>query len=160
MHEREYTALYNTYADRLFRFCRFMTGTKAAAEDVLQAVFIKIWRGSEPPPDEIERTRWLYAVTRNACLDHIRKERRFSLFRQSLNVTDQTVDTNGDAGDEFFGMIAQLPELERTLLYLHFKAGYSYKEMESIAQVNENTARVRVCRALKKLRELTDKDVL
>ena len=49
--------------------------------------------------------------------------------------------------------LQRLPEVERSILYLHLKIGHSYKDIGTMLNLSENLVRVRAFRSLKKLRE-------
>jgi RNA polymerase sigma factor (sigma-70 family) len=50
-------------------------------------------------------------------------------------------------------MLSECTESERSILYLHLKAGYSHAEIGSILDLSESNVRVKTCRAIKRLRE-------
>ncbi|HEX3020015.1 MAG TPA: RNA polymerase sigma factor, partial [Chitinispirillaceae bacterium] len=81
MVESEFKKLYNDYGQRLYSFIIWLTHNRSASDDIMQNVFINIWKCQSVPVSEIELQRWLFTVARNACLDHFRKVTRFSRFR-------------------------------------------------------------------------------
>lgn len=152
MQKREFTQIYNEYAIRLYNFILWTTQNRGACDDILQNVFIKIWNAPSVPDGDIERQRWLFAVTRNACYDFFRKHNRFSRFRQ--NYSQEFVMPAPDPDARFvWDEVSELPEIERTILYLHLKIGYTYKEISPMVDLAENLVRVKAFRALKKLRK-------
>lgn len=152
MQESEFKAIYNEHGSNLYNFILWMTANRSIGEDVLQEVFIKLWRSQKRPSDPDELRRWLLTVTRNTCIDFFRKSSRFARFR---NRYEEEWNTPVDDPDVPFlwGELKNLPELERSILYLHIKIGHTYKEIASICDLNENLVRVRAFRALKRLRE-------
>jgi RNA polymerase sigma factor (sigma-70 family) len=53
----------------------------------------------------------------------------------------------------FWDILSECSETERCILYLHLKVGYSYSEIGTITGMSEANVRVKVCRAMKTLRE-------
>jgi RNA polymerase sigma factor (sigma-70 family) len=157
--EHEFKQVYNKFGRKLYNFILWLTHNRASCDDILQTVFINVWKCQSVPTDEIELQRWLFTVSRNACLDHFRKTTRFSRFRTQY--TSEYYEPQADPDASFtWDELSELPENERSILYLHIKIGYTYKEIGDMLEMTENLVRVRAFRALKKLREnLTKKEL-
>lgn len=153
MEKKRFRDLYNQYAKRLYNYALWLTRNTEASEDIIQCAFVKVWQHSSAPRSENEIEPWLYAVVRNKCLDFFRKCSRFSRFR--LRFARETATVSADSPEKKFvwEMMSSLGEEERSILYLHFRAGYAYKEIASLMESNENAVRVRAFRALSKLRK-------
>jgi DNA-directed RNA polymerase specialized sigma24 family protein len=50
-------------------------------------------------------------------------------------------------------MLSMLTEEERSIIYMHFKIGYNYKDIGRVLDMEENAARVKAFRAIRRLRE-------
>jgi len=68
-------------------------GDHSAAEDVVQEVFVKVFRSLGSFDEKSRFSTWLYRVTRNTCLDEVRSGRRRPIPVDPLDVTL--------AGDDF-----------------------------------------------------------
>ena len=158
MEKKRFTNLYNTYSKRLYNYALWMTHNVEASEDIIQSVFIKVWQHTAVPRQENEVEPWLYAITRNKCLDYFRKCSRFTRFR--LRFAHETVpEAFNNAENKFpWDMLGALHEEERSILYLHMRAGYSYKEIAKMFASNENAIRIRAFRAISKLRKVLIKE--
>jgi RNA polymerase sigma-70 factor (ECF subfamily) len=157
--EHEFKKIYNTHGRKLYNFIIWLTHNKSAADDILQTVFIKVWQCDFVPGDEIEAQRWLFTVARNASLDFFRKSTRFSRFRTKYTQEFYQPEEDPDASFTW-KELDELPEVEKSILFLHLKTGYTYKEIGETLELSENLVRVKAFRALKKLREqLTKKEV-
>jgi RNA polymerase sigma-70 factor (ECF subfamily) len=70
-------AIYERYADKVFRYLNAHLGNGLDAEDLTEEVFIRVWRSL---PDYRERgtpfLSFVFRVARNALIDHYRRERR------------------------------------------------------------------------------------
>jgi RNA polymerase sigma-70 factor (ECF subfamily) len=151
--ELEFKQLYDQYATKLYNFILWTTGNRTVCDDILQNVFIKVWRCLSVPHDCGERNAWLYAVTRNACMDHFRGSKRFVEFDETIGGTVERGDREDD-GKLAWNEVQQLPDTERAIVFLHLKLGYSYQEIGTMLDLTENNVRVKIFRALKKLREI------
>jgi RNA polymerase sigma-70 factor, ECF subfamily len=151
--EQEFKKLYDRNARRLYNFILWTTGNSAVCDDVLQNVFVKVWRCALVPADEGEQTAWLYAVTRNACIDYFRGKKKFVEYNDAVGGTAERSDAEDD-GRAAWNEVRQLPENERAIVYLHLKMGYSYAEIARLLSMTENNVRVKAFRALRRLREI------
>jgi RNA polymerase sigma-70 factor (ECF subfamily) len=146
-------SLYNANSKNLYNYILWMTRNTEASKDILQTVFIRLWKSQNAPAGEDDVRRWLFTSARNACYDTFRAHARFSRLRS--HYTAEFVSTDTDPHDGFFwDMLSELSETERCILYLHLKAGYSYSEIGRIVELSESNVRVKVCRAIKRLREV------
>src|SRR5688500_6660799 len=68
--------LVERHAGAVYAFARRMVGDGAAADDLVQEVWLKVLRGTASFDGRSRFTTWLFAITRNACLDHARRRRR------------------------------------------------------------------------------------
>jgi RNA polymerase sigma-70 factor (ECF subfamily) len=57
-------------------------------------------------------------------------------------------------------MLEGLSEDEKSIIYLHLKSGYNYREIGRIMNLEETAVRVRAFRAIRRLREKHDQDRL
>jgi RNA polymerase sigma-70 factor (ECF subfamily) len=148
----KFLMLYNRHAEKLFNFIRWTTADSIASRDILQNVFLRVWNCSGSPEDEKECCRWLFTIAKHACVDHFRSAARFSRFRKEYNLESG----NDRVYPEKFSVwkeVARLPETERSILYLHLKIGYTFREIAEMLSLNESQVRVKAFRSLRKLRE-------
>ena len=152
MDDKLFTSLYRDHARQVYNFIRWITGNCSATDDILQNIFIKVWKNGKVPQNDEEQKRWLYRIARNACLDHFRSSKRFFNFRQNY-AQEHAAPYREDDSPVSWSDLASLTEEERSILFLHLKMGYAYKEIGEMMDMSENLVRVRVFRALKRLRE-------
>lgn len=147
----------------VFTYARYFLNDAAAAEDVSQEVFLKLWKNWESI--DFERVdAWLMRVTRNACYDLLRLRRTAG--RHVTQVADTTLEAKADrapgpAEDAeatdvrrlFTRGLARLNEPLRSVLVLREVLGYRYDEMAEALEIPLNTVRVYLHRGRKRLRE-------
>ncbi len=152
MTEPEFKRIYKEYGQRLYGFIMWLTRNRAASDDILQNVFVNIWKSPIAPSTDTELQRWLFTIARNATLDHFRKVTRYSRFR--THYQNEYYEPPADPDAHFtWDELSELPVKERSILYLHLKIGYTYREIGDMMEISENLVRVRAFRALRKLRE-------
>jgi len=135
----------------------YMVGEKMAAEDVTQTVFLKTWEHAKSwEPGQAKLLTWMRRVTRNACLDMLKKKAPI--------YTDTVPDIEDDANSPFESLsqseqshrvgaaLAQLPENQRTALTLSYYQGVSQREGSNIMDVSESAYESLLVRARKALK--------
>lgn len=153
MEEYEFKHLYDTNAKKLYNFILWTTGNRSVCDDILQNVFVKVWRCAKVPEVESERTAWMYAIARNTCIDYFRSAKQCTEYNDAIGGTVSASDRDDD-GKQAWSEVTQLPQTERSIVYLHLKMGYSYGEIAQFLAMTENNVRVKAFRALRKLREI------
>ena len=158
--------LYDRYAPCLLALGARMLGEQREAEDVLQDVFVEVWkRASDYDPGRGLVRTWIIMRMRSRCLDRLRarkKTRGESLSddvdeRRRGQATGQGPDsalaaeTRVDAG-RLRGVLAELPEEQRTVLMLAFYHGLSSSEIAGELKVPIGTVKSRVRAGMARLR--------
>ncbi|MDJ0654174.1 MAG: sigma-70 family RNA polymerase sigma factor [Xanthomonadales bacterium] len=147
------------HQNRLFSLACNMLGSSAEAEDVVQDVLIKLW---EHLPDlSADHVRpWLLRVTRNACVDLLRRRRYQQAFvAEAVNSGPRAVETtpmmelsNSELGSRLKQAIQDLDEPFRSLVILRELEDCSYKEIAEVLELSDQQVRVYLHRARRKLR--------
>jgi RNA polymerase sigma-70 factor (ECF subfamily) len=143
----------------LYRYCLRMTGNRAAAEDLVQDVFMKMLKYKATFKDDSEFVPWMFGVGRNACLAHFRRTADDHLsdadVEKAAAADEASEDSGHDGQDELVRRALQkLPADRREVLVL---SRYEYKSYDEIAKVLEcsvGAVKVRAHRAMKQLREI------
>lgn len=161
--EEVISILMNTYGDELFRFCNSMLNNSADAQDVLQTVFIQAHQGVEKFRGESKFRTWLYTISRNRCLDHLKAKRRLADRVEFVEtIPDKTPVPHGIEDGDFMlhdalrRCLAKLSASVRTAVLLRFQTEHSYEEAACIVQENAGTLQARVARALPVLRRCVE----
>lgn len=147
------TALYNAHAKGLYNFILWMTRDSDASRDILQTIFIRAWKSDSLPESFEDRNKWLFTAARNACYDTFRSSARLKILKLRYENHIRIDDEDEVHEGIFWDMLSECSEIERCILYLHLKSGYSYAEIARIVGMTEANVRVKVCRAMKALRE-------
>jgi RNA polymerase sigma-70 factor, ECF subfamily len=138
-----------------------LIGRPEDVEDVAQEVFLRLYFSLDQLRAPEGFDSWLYRLTVNAALDHLRKRRRRPEARMADLSDQQVILADAAAGgralsdqqeksrtrDLVDSLLSSVSEEDRILLTLKEVEGLSLKELEAIYQVNENALKVRLFRA-------------
>ena len=160
MERKKFNEIYDTYSRKLYNYALWLTRNKDSCNDILQVVFVKLWNQKKVFSIDNELEAWLYTVTRNACMDFFRKCARHTRFRLRYSHETPLYETEPDENKSVWDVLDRLKEKERTILFLHFRVGYSYKIIAEVLPMKESAVRVTAFRALEKLRKKCAKDFL
>lgn len=146
-------------SNKLLRFARQILQDEEEAKDVIQDVFLKLWqkRGDLVKIENIEA--FALRMTRNRCLDLIRARRTVSIEGTKIykGTQEDSSDTDQLVNEEMAHLakriIAQLPDIQRTVIHLRDIEQLEYEEIAQATDLTVNTIRVNLSRARKKVRD-------
>lgn len=154
------------HAREVIALCRSMVRERALAEDLAQDVFAQAFSHLGGYRAEAAPRTWLFAIARNRCIDHLRRSERepwddgdddVDGFADDAPLPPELLLRRGDVDHAF----DQLEENERALIVLRFRHGMEYPELASVFGLKEGTVRMRLSRALGKMRaRLEQRDAL
>ena len=168
-HDRQaLAALYRRYYDRILRFCTYRLFDQAAAEDVTSEVFLSVARGirSFAGNTETEFSKWiyLYTITNNQIITHIRKNtRRRQLLTDAvesgrLGALENETDQPNIESQALHQAILSLTPRHQTLIVMRFFEKMPPAAIAEILDMKPVTVRVGLTRALRKLKKLLPND--
>lgn len=154
------TLLFERYHKRIFNFLARMTMDRDLAEDLTQNVFLRIIKYRNSYREGNKFQSWIYQVARNVFSDHYQSvKNRFSDFVDVEKVSDHIGNSNdSEEQDEkeklLHRSMAKLTEEQRELLVLTRFQQMKYEEVAAIMDTTVANIKVKVHRAILKLREL------
>ena len=140
--------LYRANAPRLRVFLRHLLGDEQAAEDLMQEVFIQIWRRRQGfDPERGSLRSYLFGTARNLAVSWRRKQKTADQLDCDSPVRDR-VETDSIVADA----LNRLGPDEKTILWLREVEGQSYSELSLILNIPIGTVRSRLHHAREALR--------
>jgi RNA polymerase sigma-70 factor (ECF subfamily) len=152
--------LYDRYSSVVYAVALRVLGDTNAAEDILQEIFMQLWR----KPGAFDASRgnlapWLAVITRNRAVDVLRKRRPQS----ELEDTTLTVDPDF-AGEADRGLIVEkvrsalqaMSSQQRSALEMAYFEGYSHSEISAKTGEPLGTIKTRIRSGLMQLRKLVE----
>jgi RNA polymerase sigma factor (sigma-70 family) len=151
--------LFERYNKRIFNFLARMTMDRDLAEDLTQNVFLRIMKYRNSYREGLRFQSWIYQVARNVFSDHYQANKnKFSDFVDVEKISDYMADReDGEEYDEKEKLLqrsmARLTEEQRELLVLTRFQQMKYEEVAAIMDTTVANIKVKVHRAIIKLRE-------
>lgn len=144
---------------KMMGFATRFLGNREDAKDLLQEVFLKLWKMKESLDQYENLEAFIIRMVKNQCIDNLRSRKTVPLYEQvEENLIDQEKANNEKEHNDRIERIKQqlslLPEKQRLIMQLKDIEGYDYEEISDIMQMNINAIRVDLSRARKKIREL------
>jgi RNA polymerase sigma factor (sigma-70 family) len=156
---QQVSVLFDRYNKRIFNFLARMTMDRQQAEDLTQNVFLRIIRYRTSYREGQKFQSWIYQIARNVFSDHYQAHKnKFAGFVDVEQIRDAMSDTNEtDDQDEKERLLqrsmAMLSEEQRELLVLTRFQHMKYEEVAAIMDTTVANIKVKVHRAIAKLRE-------
>jgi RNA polymerase sigma-70 factor (ECF subfamily) len=160
--ERAVEELYRRYSGPLYSLAYQVTGSDRFAQDVVQEVFVAVWRDAGRfDPDKGSAGPWLFSLARHKAIDLVRREA--NVRKRTADVDLEFEQAPDDVHDEAWlrvrrervrAAIAQLTETQRTALELAFFGGLTHVEVAERLDIPLGTAKTRIRSALLKLRDI------
>ncbi len=150
--------LWQQFHDPLVRFVNGRVPDPAIAEDIVQDVFMKIWKHLNTLKDQEKVHAWIYNITRNAIHDYYRRRRPAEELPLHLEAEEaiEEPDLSKELAACLRPMIDQLPDKYREAIHLTEWHGLSQKELSEKLGLSYSGAKSRVQRGREKLKELLD----
>jgi RNA polymerase sigma-70 factor (ECF subfamily) len=150
------SALYEGYAQAIFRYISYRVESDMIAEDLTADVFLRMVQGLPRYQDTgAPFGAWLYRIAANQVTDHHRQKRRIAEPLSENQPSDDTDPFGKTARQQeqanLRRALAALPEDYQTLLILRFMQGLPHNEVAGILNKSDASIRVMQHRALKAL---------
>jgi RNA polymerase sigma-70 factor, ECF subfamily len=164
---RSFEQLYERFSGVLFSIAYRMLNSQEAAEDVLQEVFVQIWK--KAPTFDPARGRpmtWAVTLTRNKAIDLLRSAQRRSGLHESMQREKEAFGRfdrslfDVVASDEMWKMvrdaIEKLSKEQRQAIELAFFASMTQTEIADHLKEPLGTIKARIRRGMLALREMIE----
>jgi RNA polymerase sigma-70 factor (ECF subfamily) len=137
---------------------------KSEREDLVQEVFLKVYRNLHRYSAGYAFSTWLYTVARNVCLDYTRKLKSVKsdlsgMRAGEIPVADSAVMSaeNNELFEVLDRCIGTLSEKDRHIVFFHFYEGMKYKDIAAVMGIPLGTVKYRVFEIKEKLRKALEK---
>lgn len=156
--EQGFSALVQTYQERLYWHIRSMVGDHHAADEVLQNTFIKIYKGIKNFRGEAALYTWMHRIATNESLSYLKKRKRratVALEDGPAGVLASKGSTDGLNGDQITQLLQRaletLPEKQQQVFIGRYYDNLSYKELSSRSGTSVGGLKASYHHAVKKI---------
>ena len=145
------------YSEKLYWAIRRIVLCHDDANDVLQNVFIKVWKGIDDFQNRSKLSTWLYRIAVNEALDFLRRQRNVASLDtvDNMSVADQLEADRYFDGDRAQALlqeaIASLPDVQRVVFNLRYYDEMKYSEISQLLNTSEGALKASYHIAVKKI---------
>ena len=158
--EAAFTRIIKKYQEKLYWHIRRMVVEHEDANDVLQNMFIKVWKSLENFREDSQLYTLLYRIATNESLTFLQQQKK----RSSLSIDDEdSTIGNKIKADEHFDAnklewklqlaIQKLPEKQRAVFNLRYYDEMPYEEMSRVLETSEGALKASYHHAVKKIED-------
>ena len=149
-------ALYEQYANQIFRYCLHQLGSREEAEDAVQTTFLNAFRGLKRGIVPDVESAWLFKIAHNVCLSRRRSTWRRGRIESptDFEVVEELAPAPSRRADELMGLqdvLEQLPETQRRAILLREWQGLSYREIAAELELSQAAVETLIFRARRSL---------
>ena len=153
--------LYRRHSGAVLALARRLLSDREMAEEVLQEVFLRLWRAPERfDPERGSLRSYLLAQTHGRSVDLLRSEtsRRRREERDARERAEEVDDIEREAmnltlADGVKAVVAGLPRDERRAIELAYFGGNTYRQVAALLETPEGTVKSRIRSGLRRMRD-------
>jgi len=167
--ESAFREIVSLYKNKVVNTCFGFVNNAADADDLAQEVFVEVFQSIHYFNQDSTLSTWIYRISVNKSLDHLRKINRKKRWAQLIRLTTQANEINDSliAHEQtpestledkerlkvLLQAIGKLPENQRTAFTLHKNEDLSYKEISEVMKTSVSSVESLIHRAKKNLKE-------
>lgn len=170
--QRAFKLLVERYQRKVYAVALGMLKDKEEAMDVSQEAFVKVYKYLDHFKGDSSFYTWLYRITANICIDHIRKrggsehvefdesvatdvsEARIGALGSRLGTNPQKSALRRELAEKIQEALAQVPEKHRAILLLREIEGMSYEDLARTLDIPKGTVMSRLFHARTKVQKI------
>ncbi len=165
---RAFGQIYELHYGRVYRVALRTLGDPTEAEDIAQKVFVRAWHALPDFEIRARLSTWLYRVTVNACLDHLKSGRRRYERQPAEGLLDRQEADGPTPAAQYLAeerkalvttAVSRLPEKYRMVVILRDIEQRPYVEISEILSLPVTTLKMRAIRGREMLRKLIERMV-
>lgn len=154
-----FDSIVSQHQDRLFRFAFMRVGVRETAEDMVQDVFIRLFRAMSEGKKILNPESFLLRSINNACIDRYRRKRPSSVIIDEIEDIPEEADS--DIDEEFrriSRLLAGLPFDQAETLRLKCYDGLTFRQIAELQEIPEATVKSRYRYAIRSIRDNLTKE--
>lgn len=158
--EAAYTRIIKKYQEKLYWHIRRMVVDHEDANDVLQNMFIKVWKNLANFREDSQLYTWMYRIATNESLTFLEQQKKRT--STSLNDAEGYLSNKLVADKDFDGnklewklqmAIQELPQKQKAVFNLRYFEEMPYEEMSRVLETSEGALKASYHHAVKKIED-------
>lgn len=152
--------LFDQFSNSIYRFLLFRVKDADVAEDLLQEVFIRVWKNRKSLDSDLSIQSYLFTIAANLSTNHLKRGAMIKSKEAELPLptfddrTPHALFENSELNERLAEAISNLSEKNRITFLMCRYEGRSYKEVAELLNISVKTVESRMTQSLKELREL------
>ena len=152
----------------IYRYICYLTGNSGEAPDLFQDTWLRVAKHLHRIHDPQKVRPWIFTIATNLHRDHLRKKKvRSAFWNQATDPLNRSKDTVGtepadpavvlereETGRAIRDALNTLPEKLKRVFILREIEGFTYNEISDILDLSQGTAKSRMHRAVRRLRQI------
>lgn len=166
--QQAFKQLFHFYTPRLNQFAFSLVKSKEAAAEIVDEVFIKVWKQRQGLPGISNLNVYLYRAVKNTCLNYLSQRARqlvtepFDLFDAELSVEHDNPEKKmitSELMKKIVAVVEALPPRCKMVFKLVREDGLKYKEVAEILNISPKTVDAQMVIAMRQISEQVKMDV-
>jgi RNA polymerase sigma-70 factor (ECF subfamily) len=160
-----FNQLVRKYQERIYWHVRKMVFDHDDTDDVVQEVFIKVWKNLHKFRQDAQLYTWIYRIATNECLNFLKKKKRASLLSLTdyqdvlVSKLDMSVQLDGDMIEmKLQKALLELPDKQRLVFNMKYFDDMKYQEIAEITETSVGSLKASYHHAVKKIEEILKED--
>lgn len=149
------------YSSSLFKICLGYSNSIEDAQDLLQEVYINIWKGLDSFKGDSSIKTWLYRITVNTCLLKLRKRTIKTISLDGMDYTwisyNPANNQHADSFEILHQLIQGLTHKDKSIILLYLE-GLSHQEIANVVGITPNYVGVKINRIKMNLSKKINRD--
>jgi RNA polymerase sigma-70 factor (ECF subfamily) len=159
--QQAFTAIFHAYKNRLYAFLLKLTESEEMTEDVIQDIFLKLWKGREGLPEIQNLSSYMFRMAQNQCINHFKRTAKQALMLAELkkslpegvHSTEHELDAQAVQA-KLQEALARLSPQQKLVYTLSREQGLRYEQIAERMQIAPSTVKGHMISALRILREV------
>lgn len=149
-----FETIYRDHHAMVLQVCTgFLKGDTMQAQDLTQEIFINTWNALPNYRGDSSYKTWLYRITVNTCLQHLRKK-KLTTNTEITSLPELPSESNSNRSyNQLYRAIGQLEEMDRLIIMMVLDE-MEYAEIGKVTGISEGNLRVKIHRIKTKLKKI------
>jgi len=156
---KQFEFMFRFYYEPLVGYALGIVKVEAEAEEIVQELFLKIWRDRKKLKIRHSLAAYLYKSVYNQCMSRLKKEKlsreyqKYALNRTVAEINTDEILKYEELNRKFFELMDALPERRQLIFKLNRFQGLKYREIAERLSISIKTVEANMSKALQYFRE-------